>query len=146
MTDTIKISRELEAARGLLRHASTVLGSQGWDALTHEIDTLLTATPAPKVQAEQGERQEAFVWMRPDGDGFFELTSEGDYLSFPLYRAPQSGPDVRSLLSADDVRDACANAVSVFAEETTADQCREVAEYMREVLLAQIARRQEQPQ
>lgn len=47
---------------------------------------------------------------------------------------------------ADDVRDACANAVSVFAEETNAGQCREVAEYMREVLLAQIARRQETPQ
>ena len=95
--------------------------------------------------AKQGERQEAFVWMRPDGDESFELTSEGDYLSFPLYRAPQPGPDVRALVSADDVRDACANAVSVFAEETNAGQCREVAEYMREVLLAQIARRQDQP-
>ena len=98
------------------------------------------------LRAEQGERQEPFVWMRPDGDEFFELTSEGDYLSFPLYRAPQPGPDVRGLVSADDVRDACANAVSVFTEVTNADQCREVAEYMREVLLAQIARRQEQPQ
>ena len=93
------------------------------------------------LRAEQGERQEAFVWMRPDGDESFELTSEGDYLSFPLYRAPQPGPDVRGLVSADDVRDACANAVSVFAEEENADQCREVAEYMREVLLALIARR-----
>lgn len=59
---------------------------------------------------------------------------------------PPSDQEVRSLLSADDVRDACANAVSVFAEETNADQCREVAEYMREVLLAQIAHRQAQPQ
>lgn len=57
--------------------------------------------------------------------------------------ATQPGPDVRGLVSADDVRDACANAVSVFAEETNADQCREVAEYMREVLLAQIAHRQD---
>jgi hypothetical protein len=47
--------------------------------------------------AEQGERQEPFVWMRPDGDEFFELTSEGDYLSFPLYTTPQPGPDVRAL-------------------------------------------------
>lgn len=52
------------------------------------------------VLAEQGERQEPFVWMRPDGDEFFELTSEGDYLSFPLYRAPQPGPDVRALVEA----------------------------------------------
>ena len=59
---------------------------------------------------------------------------------------PPSGEDVRSLLSADDVRDACTNAVSVFAEEANADQCREVAEYMREVLLAQIAHRQAQRQ
>ncbi len=44
-------------------------------------------------------------------------------------------------VSADDVRDACANAVSVFAEEANADQCREAVEYMREVLLALIARR-----
>lgn len=49
---------------------------------------------------EQGERQEPFVWMRPDGDECFELTSEGDYLSFPLYRAPQPGPDVRALVEA----------------------------------------------
>ena len=57
---------------------------------------------------------------------------------------PPSDQDVRGLVSADDVRDACANAVSVFAEETNAGQCREVAEYMREVLLAQIANRQAQ--
>lgn len=63
-----QLSTELEAARGLLRHASSVLGSQGWEALTHEIDTFLTATPTPVVRdhteqhlemAEQGERQEA---------------------------------------------------------------------------------------
>lgn len=55
----IRAMEELEAARGLLRHASSVLGSQGWEALTHEIDTFLFATPAPKVRAEQGERQVA---------------------------------------------------------------------------------------
>ena len=36
----------------------------------------------------------------------------------------------------DDIRAACQNAVEVFAEEPNAAQCREVAEYMREVLLA----------
>lgn len=92
LTMTCEVTRlrtELEAARGLLRHASSVLGSQGWDVLTHEIDTLLTATPAPEVRcqtcdgtgdvhradgewlgecqcakAEQGERQEAQVMAR----------------------------------------------------------------------------------
>lgn len=63
-----------------------------------------------------------------------------------LYAEPQPGPDVRALVSADEVRDACANAVSVFADEESAAQCREVAEYMREVILAQIAHRQAQRQ
>lgn len=98
---------ELEEARVLLRHASSAMAREGMEsALVYEIDTFLTATPAQEVPdhieqhlkiVEQGERQEPFVWMRPDGDGFFELTSEGDYLSFPLYRAPQPGPDVRLL-------------------------------------------------
>jgi len=113
----------------------------------HQRITAAMAAELEQVRAELEaiKGQEPFVWMRPDGDECFELTSEGDYLSFPLYKAPQPGPDVRTLVSADDVRDACANAVSVFAEETNASQCREVAEYMREVLLAQIARRQDQP-
>lgn len=42
---------QLEAARGLLRHASSALGIDGWESLSHEIDTFLTATPAPEVQA-----------------------------------------------------------------------------------------------
>ena len=58
-----------------------------------------------------------------------------------MLSAAQPSQAVRALVSAADVRDACANAVSVFDEETNADQCREVAEYMREVLLALIARR-----
>ena len=58
----------------------------------------------------------------------------------------EQGERQEAVASADDVRDACANAVSVFAEEANADQCREVAEYMREVLLAQIAHRQAQRQ
>ena len=48
---------------------------------------------------------------------------------------------VRGLLSAEDVRRACHDAIEVFAEQPDAEQCREVAEYMREVLLALIARR-----
>ena len=113
------------------------------DALHAEAEALRAENA--RLRAVLAE-QEAFVWMRPDGDESFELTREGDNLSFPLYRAPQPGPDVRGLVSADDVRDACANAVSVFAEEANADQCREAVEYMREVLLAQIARRQAQRQ
>lgn len=108
------------------------------------------------LRAKQGERQEVVVYaVHAKGaqvDHHCPLVSPdmaADYLpgcATPLYTSPQPGPDVRSLVSADDVRDACADAVSVFAEETNADQCREVAEYMREVLLAQIDRRQEQPQ
>ncbi|MFV3388396.1 hypothetical protein ACNFCJ_23815 [Pseudomonas sp. NY15364] len=125
MQQGYELRTQLEAARGLLRHASSALGIEGWESLSHEIDTFLTATPAPEVRcqtcdgtgdvhradgewlgdchcvkAEQGERQEPFVWMRPDGDESFELTNEGDYLSFPLYRAPQPGPDVRALVEA----------------------------------------------
>lgn len=43
-------------------------------------------------------------------------------------------------LDADDVRAACRNAVEVFAEVENAEQCREVAEYMREVLLVDLER------
>lgn len=43
-------------------------------------------------------------------------------------------------LTADDVRAACQNAVEVFAETDEAELCREVAEYMREVLLVEFAR------
>ncbi|MFV3387224.1 hypothetical protein ACNFCJ_17655 [Pseudomonas sp. NY15364] len=122
---------------------------------TRKLDSALTTTHAPEEQAEQGERQEAVAWIVPDF-GFLFPTEDAaqrylrniNDLRKPtaLYATPQPGQDVRALLSADDVRDACANAVSVFAEEVNADQCREVAEYMREVLLAQIARRQAQRQ
>lgn len=39
---------------------------------------------------------------------------------------------------ANNIRAACDNAVEVFADEANAAQCREVAEYMREVLLARL--------
>lgn len=104
--------------------------------------------------AEQGERQEAVAWALANSadeiGGFAPIyyTKEGAISwangrnIFPLYTTPQPSQDVRALVSADDVRDACANAVSVFTEVANADQCREVAEYMREVLLAQIAKQQ----
>ena len=104
--------------------------------------------------AEQGERQEAACWvpracldkLRNGHNNSPAVLTDGpaEFNDTPLYTTPQPGPDVRALLSADDVRDACANAVSVFTEVANADQCREVAEYMREVLLAQIAHRQAQ--
>lgn len=50
---------------------------------------------------------------------------------------------VPASVGADDVRGACQDAIEVFAEQPDADQCREVAEYMREVLLAIIARREQ---
>ena len=124
------------------------------DALHAEAEALRAENAA--LRAKQGERQEAVVYaVHAKGaqvDHHCPLVSPdmaADYLpgcATPLYTSPQPGPDVRGLVSADDVRDACANAVSVFAEETNADQCREVAEYMREVLLAQIDRRQAQRQ
>ena len=111
---------------------------------------------APPEHPLRGSREEAVVYaVHAKGaqvDHHCPLVSPdmaADYLpgcATPLYTSPQPGPDVRGLVSADDVRDACANAVSVIAEETNADQCREVAEYMREVLLAQIDRRQAQRQ
>lgn len=164
-----KLSTDLEAARGLLESAVVLFACHCTDATAknwHDAAAaFLTATPAPEVpdhteqhleMAEQGERQEAVaevVQREPYEDGTpnpcktlaWSLDNCEDDLptGTKLYTTPQPGPDVRGLVSADDVRDACANAVSVFAEETNADQCREVAEYMREVLLAQIAHRQD---
>ncbi|MCW1937569.1 hypothetical protein OMD46_16725 [Pseudomonas sp. MDMC_285] len=150
---------QMAAARGLLRDAnwsmySSPLCQSGViercccrKCVHGRIDAFLTATPAPEVQAEQGERQEPIgrIGQSHGGTVRFLIWNTEDGSEPPvgtmLYTTPQPGPDVRSLLSADDVRDACANAVSVFTEVTNADQCREVAEYMREVLLAQIAHR-----
>ena len=108
------------------------------------------------VLAEQGERQEAACWvpracldkLRNGRNNSPTVLTDGpaEFNDTPLYTTPQPSQDVLALVSADDVRDACANAVSVFAEEANADQCREVAEYMREMLLAQIAHRQAQRQ
>jgi hypothetical protein len=56
-------------------------------------------------------------------------------------RAQLAAPAGVHTVTADDVRGACQDAIEVFAEQPDADQCREVAEYMREVLLALIERR-----
>ena len=140
----VLIDRELleravkaDASRG----ASSIALVDGWKAM-EQIRAIL-ANPT-----QQGEVVEVVAWRMWNGKTWrFCYSSDHAKNGWePLYTTPQPGPDVRALLSADDVRDACANAVSVFAEETNASQCREVAEYMREVLLAQVARRQAQPQ
>jgi len=167
-----ELRAELEAARGLLGQRipcdvmlppasrikrgctlRTVLASIKLREDFAPNKRVFTSAPAPEVQAEQGERQEAVAeyqqlsrygnWDRVD-KAVYDLGKLGDTPEKfrALYTTPQPCPDVRALLSADDVRDACANAVSVFTEVTNADQCREVAEYMREVLLAKIAKQQ----
>ena len=114
----------------------------------HDNDRYMLGRELRKVldAPRQSECEEPVAWMNPYGGVLQKRITglERETFTIPLYTAPQPGKDVRALVSADDVRDACANAVSVFAEETNAGQCREVAEYMREVLLAQIARRQAQ--
>ena len=153
-----EVAGELEAARGLLERVTTsfVAGAlaQRYPKPSLLKDCNVSYSNSSRPLAEQGERQEAVAWALANSadeiGGFAPIyyTKEGAISwangrnIFPLYTTPQPGQDVRGLVSADDVRDACANAVSVFAEETNADQCREVAEYMREVLLAQIAKQQ----
>lgn len=51
-----------------------------------------------------------------------------------------ASPPPTSSLTVEDVRTACIDATAVFVDEADADKCREVAEYMREVLLARLAR------
>ena len=141
-------------------YASDGLKGAGSELYARWLDTFKEAEALraenASLRAEQGERQEAACWvpracldkLRNGRNNSPTVLTDGraEFNDTPLYTAPQPSQDVRALVSADDVRDACANAVSVFAEETNADQCREVAEYMREVLLAQIAHRQAQPQ
>lgn len=107
-----KMRTELEAARGLLREALDVLSMTPDDVVPpdHHIYGLLRrqiATPAPEVQAEQGERQEAVAVIAVDGMGFIsaemikgpkpcvyrQALRAGD----KLYTTPQPGPDVRWL-------------------------------------------------
>lgn len=119
------LRQELEAARGLLEAASAQLDRLSGDPVTTgellgDIDTFLTATPAPEVpdhieqnltMAEQGERQEAVVYaVHAKGaqvDHHCPLVSPdmaADYLpgcATPLYTTPQPCPDVRWLTMRD---------------------------------------------
>lgn len=115
------LRQELEAARVLLERASSILGSQGygaWDSLAAEIDALLTATPAPEVQAEQGERQQAveglefaivnrgpYRILEWHGDNGCRPASDEECALWDALMSPQPGPDVRGLVEALD--DAC---------------------------------------
>lgn len=150
------LEAECERLADALDRQSVITGDYiaRYQRLAAERDAL-----AAELAAIKGQEPVAFYWQdigypEPRKHGpYFGWPSEsalrnvdGGAIPVPLYTSPQPSPDLRALVSADDVRDACANAVSVFAEETTADQCREVAEYMREVLLAQIAHRQAQRQ
>ena len=137
MTDVL-IKREL-----LERAASMKLDTTARSIRIQDELRAILAQPA-----QQSEAVEVVAWRMWNGKTWrFCYSSDHAKNGWePLYTSPQPSPDLRALVSADDVRDACANAVSVFAEETTVDQCCEVAEYMREVLLAQIAHRQAQRQ
>lgn len=75
--------------------------------------------------------------------GNMELLDENRNLLAKL--AKLRAVPAESGLDADDVRAACQNAIDVFAGEENAEQCREVAEYMREVLLADLNRAAPQP-
>lgn len=102
-SDYDTLHAEAEALRDQNRDLR--IEADGWFSRVNGVEAELEALRAENAKlrtalAEQGERQEPFVWMRPDGDESFELTSEGDYLSFPLYKAPQPSPDVRRLVEA----------------------------------------------
>lgn len=109
----IRAIEELDSARGLLRESREAYAEAiHWEdqqPVMKKIDAFLTATPAPEVQAKQGERQEAVAWIVPDF-GFLFPTEDAaqrylrniNDLRKPtaLYTAPQPGPDVRALVEA----------------------------------------------
>lgn len=155
-TERDALAAENEALVRNLRGKHSLVGATYGHLIRQRDEALAKLAELAEVK---GREAVAFYWQdigypEPRTHGpYFGQPSEsalrnvdGCAMPVPLYTSPQPSPDLRALVSADDVRDACANAVSVFAEETNADQCREVAEYMREVLLAQIAHRQAQPQ
>lgn len=109
---------------------------------------LLAYANADLAQLSEGQEPVAWTWQGaldqlkgycPEGIAVFGHKGPG--VPIPLYTAqlPSAVPVVHGL-DADDVRAACKNAIEVFAEEENAEQCREVAEYMREVLLADLDR------
>lgn len=101
---------ELEAARGLL---NSIADNTSDDRARDMAIDFITATPAPEVQAEQGERQEAAAhrlindlgevmtdWHDgPPPDNFVDLCGQAmrDVRVELAFSTPQPGPDVRGL-------------------------------------------------
>jgi cell division protein FtsB len=108
-----QLRTELEAARGLLqtmrRHTDEPNGYKYPVSMWFpQIDTFLTGTPAPEVQAEQGERQEAkqkpvghVFTMQPCFPGEPMRAHAQLHVALPagtkLYAEPQPSQDVRAL-------------------------------------------------
>ena len=89
--------------------------------------------PVGKIGASHGHKERFPIWNTSDG-------SEPP-VGTQLYTAPQPRAVwVVHGLDADGVRAAFRNAIEVFAEEQHAQLCREVAEYMRDVLLVDLER------
>ncbi|XAI95233.1 hypothetical protein [Leptolyngbya phage Lbo-JY16] len=101
-----EVVAQFEAARGLLERVTTAVNFEAYGSALHDVRAFLTATPAPEVQSEQGERQEAIgligqshivvgrfpIWNTEDGS----VPDAGTM----LYTNPQPGPDVRGLVEA----------------------------------------------
>jgi phage tail protein X len=113
-----KWRRRAESARGLIRypcriwdgeHAESQEYAKGYNMALDHVEKLNT-TPAPEVQAKQGERQEAVAWALANSadeiGGFAPIYyTKEDAISwangrniFPLYTTPQPGQDIRGLV------------------------------------------------
>lgn len=135
-----RLRTKLEAARGLLeaarridreagQHGTANVSMGAFKALEHSIARLdaLTATPAPEVQAEQGERQEAFGYVLFGPGHVVDWTDDEEvargwadaegYSYKACYTTPQAGPDVRGLVESIQ---AAVNAVIVPVTMTPA--------------------------
>lgn len=105
----------------------------------------LTPEPPPRPPEGKGLPRFGLRWNGP-GQPLSVPMDDGYWTPWHLANSAadhseDARPMVPDFVSATDVRGACQDAVDVFAEQPDADQCREVAEYMREVLLALIERR-----
>ncbi|MBX9762846.1 MAG: hypothetical protein K2Y24_07440 [Pseudomonadaceae bacterium] len=105
----------------------------------------LTPEPPPRPPEGEGLPRYGIRWNGP-GQPLSVPMDDGYWTPWHLANSAadhseDARPMVPDFVSATDVRGACQDAVDVFAEQPDADQCREVAEYMREVLLALIERR-----
>lgn len=99
------------------------------------------ALEAELAKLRAGQEPVAYITGQFAGRCVIEAINRAAVLptGMALYSAPQpSAVPVVHGLDADDVRAACQNAVEVFAEEQHAQLCREVAEYMRVVLLVDL--------